>query len=69
MPPYAIFLSALMQAGSPADTTGYLILGYVVIWLIATVYIATLFSRQRNLKQDIELMRQLLKEDEEEGRR
>lgn len=65
MPHFSVFLSALMQASSPADTTGYLILGYVVMWLIGTVFIVTLYNRQRNLKQDVALMRQLLEEDEE----
>ena len=42
---------------------GYLILGYLVMWAIALVYIISLASRQRNLQQDIRLMQKLLQEE------
>ena len=48
----------------PNLTNNYLILGYVVMGLIALVYVISLVSRQRNVQKDIELMRQLLEEDE-----
>lgn len=65
MPDFAVLLTALLQADTPPDTMGYLVLGYIVLWLIGVVYVITLFSRQRNLKQDVELMHQLLQEEEE----
>jgi len=48
----------------PNVTTQYLILGYVVLSVVGLFYVATLINRQRNLKQDIDLMEQLLEEDE-----
>ncbi len=65
MPDFAFLLTALLQADTPPDTMGYLVLGYIALWLIGAVYVITLFSRQRNLKQDVELMHQLLQEEEE----
>ena len=62
---FAFLLTALLQTGSPPSTMNYLILGYVAMWLIGAVYVFTLVSRQRNLKQDVELMQQLLEENEE----
>lgn len=66
MPDYLFLLTALLQADAPPNTMGYLVLGYAVLWLVGAVYFVTLSSRQRNLKQDVELMQQLLKEDAEE---
>ncbi len=43
----------------------FLILGYFVMGLIALIYIASLFLRQRNLKRDLELMKRILQEDDE----
>jgi hypothetical protein len=57
----------LLAQVDPNVTTPYLILGYVVISVIALIYVLILVNKQRNLKQDIELMSQLLKEDKEEG--
>ena len=43
----------------------YLLMGYSAMWLIGLIYVITLVNRQRNLQQDIKLMRQLLEEDED----
>ena len=60
-----IFLTALLQTADVANRfNDYLILGYFAMWLVAMVYIASLTIRQRNLKQDLELMQQILQEDE-----
>ena len=57
----------LIQSGmfDPNQFNGYMILGYVVMWLIVMVYILILANRQRNVKDEVELLQQLLKEDEE----
>ncbi len=65
--PFPILLSALWQGTGPAATTPYLILGYIVMWLIGTAYVVTLITRQRNLNQDVQLMRRLLEEDEDQA--
>jgi len=63
-------LDMLAQMGSdPNQFNGYMILGYVVMWLMVMIYILILANRQRNVKDEIELLQQLLKEDEEAERR
>jgi hypothetical protein len=59
------FLTAVLQAADVANQfNNYLMLGYFVMWLTAVVYIASLTIRQRNLKQDLQLMQQILQDDE-----
>ena len=48
----------------PHRFNNYLILGYGMMWLIGLVYMISLMNRQRNLKQDLQLMKKLLEEDE-----
>lgn len=65
----AVLITAVFQ--STADVAnqfnGYLMLGYFVMWLIVMVYITTLVVRQRNLKQDLQLMQRILQDHEEEA--
>lgn len=63
----AVMITAVFQAASDIANqfNGYLILGYFVMWLIVMVYITTLVVRQRNLKQDLLLMQQILQDHEE----
>ena len=60
-------LSVLLQQPGvePNEFNGFLILGYMVMWMICMIYVASLFVRQRNLRQDVELMENLLQEDEQ----
>ena len=59
-------LAGFLQSSiDPNQFNGFLILGYVAMWLIGLVYVLSLAIRQRNLRQDIELMERLLQEDEE----
>lgn len=37
---------------APADTLGYMIAGYVVIFTVMLAYLASLIIRQRNLRAD-----------------
>ena len=48
----------LLQEG-PADTTGYMIAGYAVIFGVMLIYLISLIVRQRNLLQDLELLKDL----------
>ncbi len=61
-----ILLDILAQSGGvdPNKNNGYLILGYGVMWAIALFYILVLANRQRNVREDVNLLRQLLEEDE-----
>jgi hypothetical protein len=67
----SVFLTILAQSdiADPNQFNGYLILAYAVIGLIGLVYVLSLFVRQRNVQQDLKLMRQLLEEDEAEQRK
>lgn len=48
----------LLQEG-PADTMSYLIAGYAVIFGVMLLYVASLYIRNRNLKQDLEVLEEL----------
>ncbi|MCA9991782.1 MAG: hypothetical protein H6666_04730 [Ardenticatenaceae bacterium] len=67
----SVILTILAQSdiADPNQFNGYLILAYAVIGLIGLVYVLSLFVRQRNVQQDLKLMRQLLEEDEAEQRK
>lgn len=41
------------------DTSNYLILGYVVFFTVMVIYMFSLYWRNRNLKQDVELLKEL----------
>lgn len=48
---------------APANTTTYMIAGYVVIFGVMLIYLISLYLRQRNLRQDLELLEEM---DEQE---
>lgn len=61
-----IFLSGLLQTVSdPNKFNGFMILGYVIMWLVAMVYIFIMANRQRNAREELKLMEQLLREDKD----
>ena len=61
-----LFLNIAWQSSiNPNTFNNYLILGYAVMGVIGLVYVVSLAVRQRNLRQDIQLMERLLQEDEE----
>lgn len=45
----------------------FMIAAYVVFWLVTFVFVFSIFSRQRNLRRDLELMEDLLKGQEGKG--
>jgi hypothetical protein len=51
----------LLQDG-PAQTTNYMIAGYVVIFGVIAIYLLSLYIRQRNLKQDLAILEEENKE-------
>lgn len=63
----SILIGILLQSSTDVANqfNGYLILGYVAMWIIGSAYVVSLLTRQRNLQQDIRLMQQLLQDDEE----
>ena len=38
----------------------FMIAAYAVFWVVTFVFVFSIFSRQRNLRRDLELMEQLL---------
>ena len=61
-----LLISPTLQGGpDPNQFNGFMVLGYVVMWLVVMVYLITLSNRQRNVKEEVELLEQLLREDEE----
>ena len=53
-----MLMSAILQQG-PAETTNYMVLGYAVIFGVMFLYILSLYLRQRNMQQDLELLKDL----------
>ena len=48
---------------APAETTGYMIAGYAVIFGLMLFYLISLVMRRRNLEQDLEVLEDLQKKD------
>ncbi|MEA4909542.1 MAG: hypothetical protein VB089_18115 [Anaerolineaceae bacterium] len=49
----------------PAETTGYMIAGYVVIFGTMLAYLASLVVRHRNLRADEAALKDLVQEEED----
>ena len=43
----------------------FMIAAYAVFWIVTFVFVFSIFSRQRSLRRDLELMEQLLESQEE----
>ena len=56
-----MLLQVLQDA--PAETTGYMIAGYSVIFGMLLIYLVSLVLRKRNLEQDLEMLEDLQKKD------
>lgn len=41
------------------DTTGYMIAGFAVTFIILAAYAASLYLRNRNLKQDLDMLTEM----------
>ena len=66
---YFVQLEALFKAVQqidPNQCNNYLILGYGVMWAVVMVYLVILANRQKNAREDLKLLAQLIKEDEEQ---
>ena len=56
---------ALLLQDAPAETTGYMVAGYVVIFGVMLIYLASLAYRNNSLRQDMEVLQDLSKDREE----
>jgi hypothetical protein len=52
-----MFVQLLQDA--PAETSGYMIAGYAVIFGLMLVYLVSLVMRSRNMHQDLEVLEEL----------
>jgi hypothetical protein len=43
------------------DTSGYMIAGYATAFIILAVYVASLYTRNRNLNQDLDMLKEMEK--------
>ncbi len=48
----------LFDQGTP-DTSVYMIAGYVIFFVIAAIYLVSLFVRARNLRRDLETLQSM----------
>lgn len=46
------------QEATP-DTSGYMIAGYVITFLVMALYVASIYFRSRNLNQDMDTLNEL----------
>jgi hypothetical protein len=44
---------------APAETTAYMIAGYLVIFGVMLIYLLSLYFRQRNLQQDMGVLEEI----------
>ncbi len=49
---------------TPPDTSGYMIAGYVVFFVMAAIYLVSLVVRSRNLQQDLAMLESMQKENQ-----
>jgi hypothetical protein len=47
-----------LQDATP-DTSSYMIAGYVIAFLIMGLYLASIYLRSRNLKQDMSMLEEM----------
>jgi len=45
--------------GSTPDTSGYMIAGYLIAFLVMGIYVASLYLRYRNLNQDMAMLEEM----------
>jgi hypothetical protein len=53
----------LFLQDAPANTVNYMIAGYVVIFGVILIYLISLAIRNRNLKQDLEVLEEVEAKD------
>ncbi len=59
----------LFLQDAPPDTSGYMIAGYIVIFGTMLIYMISLYIRNRNLKQDLDVLNEVEEEKEHEQRK
>jgi hypothetical protein len=49
----------LFSEPPPAETTGYMIAGYAILFVVMGLYLLSLWLRQRNLQQDLDTLEEI----------
>ena len=52
-----------LQNGTP-DTSGYMIAGYLIAFVVMGLYLASIYVRSRTLKQDMSMLEEMEKADQ-----
>jgi hypothetical protein len=56
----------LAQQTTTPDTSGYMVLGYAVLFVVLTIYLISLVIRNRNLNQDADMLEELEKKEQQQ---
>ncbi len=64
---HLLFLLSTLQDTTP-DTSGYMIAGYAVIFIVLALYLASLAIRQRNFKRDADMLEELEQREQSKDR-
>jgi len=56
-------MNLLSIFNAPVDTSNYYIAGYVIFFTVMTIYLTSLFVRDRNLRREYKLLVDLEKEE------
>ena len=57
-----------LQTPTP-DTSGYMIAGYVVAFVVMIIYVASMYLRGRNLNQDREMLEEMDNDAKQGGKK
>jgi hypothetical protein len=60
-----MLLYAYVLQQGPAETTGYMIAGYSVIFVVLAIYLVSLYIRGQNLRRDQDMLEQMEKETQQ----
>ena len=55
-------LSLILQE-APAETSSYMVIGYAVIFTVLAIYLFSMYTRNRNLDQDLQVLEELQPKD------
>lgn len=65
MTPFFFFDFLAQGIDDPNQFNNFMLLGYGVMWFIGLFYVLILANRQRNVREEIRLLHQLIDENED----
>ena len=54
-----------LQNGTTPDTNSYMIAGYAISFIVMGLYVASIYIRSRNLKQDMTMLEEMEKAEQQ----